>query len=528
MATAPKKVGLDRDEVEETASELSRAMVELRESELRFRQLAESISEVFFLTDASLGRMLYVSPAYETIWGRSCESLYAAPRSWAHLIPPRDRARVLAVLQSPQPGGGFQFEYPIVRDDGTRRMIRARGFPIRDERGHVYRIAGIATDITEMTNAGMELRESERRYGEMLRNLELIAVMVDREGIILDCNPCFLRLTGWCRPDVIGKNFLELFLPPEQGQVRDVLSTLLHDSPAAWHYENEILTRSGERLLVRWNNTLLHSAAGDVIGTAGIGEDITHRREVEAEVRRLNANLERRLRDGTAALRAANQELETFDYSISHDLRAPLNRIEGFGAMLDQQYGGKLDAHGRELLSRIMEAGRGMQLLVADLLALSTVTHGEMHRSAVDLGAVGRSVVASLHKSDPGRAVRLDAPDGLIAEADAGLVRVVLENLLGNAWKFTRDRSPAHIDIGCLNNASERVFFVRDDGVGFDIAKAGELFTPFRRLHSRADYEGTGIGLATVQRIVRRHGGRVWAESTVDGGATFFFTLSPV
>jgi signal transduction histidine kinase len=322
---------------------------------------------------------------------------------------------------------------------------------------------------------------------------------------------------------VIGKNCFRLFLPADD---RGVLSTLFQDSPEAWHYENEILTRSGERLLVRWNNTLLRSPTGEVIGTASIGEDITHRRQVEDEVRRLNANLERRVRDGTAELRAANKELEAFDYSISHDLRAPLNRIEGFGAMLDQQYGEKLDAHGRGLLHRIMEAGRGMQLLVADLLALSTVTHGEMHRSPVDLGTVGRSILASLRKSDPARAVSLNAPDGLIVEADAGLIRVVLENLLGNAWKFTRRRTPAHIEIGCIEDAAERVFFVRDDGVGFDPAQAGELFTAFRRLHPSADYEGTGIGLATVQRIVRRHGGRVWAEAVVDGGATVFFTLS--
>jgi PAS domain S-box-containing protein len=378
----------------------------------------------------------------------------------------------------------------------------------------------------DIRRSSEDLRESERRYGDMVNNLELIAVMVDGEGLLLDCNPCFLRLTGWHRSEVIGKNWFEQFIPPEQHEVRARLSTLLRDAPPAWHYENQILTRAGERLCVRWNNTVLRARSGEVIGTASIGEDITQRKMAEDEVRRLNADLERRVSDRTAELRAANRELEAFDYSISHDLRAPLNRIECFCAMLGEQYGEKLGAQGTELLQRIAAAGRGMDLLVADLLALSTVTHGELQRSRVDLGEMGRSIVASLNKSEPGRAVRVDAQERLSVEADPGLVRIVLENLIGNAWKFTRSRSQAHIEIGCLDTASERVFFVRDDGVGFDMAHAGEVFTPFRRLHSRAEYEGTGIGLATVQRIVRRHGGRVWAEAVVDGGATVFFTLS--
>lgn len=243
--------------------------------------------------------------------------------------------------------------------------------------------------------------------------------------------------------------------------------------------------------------------------------DITERKRFEHALNEKNVELE-----------AANKELEAFDYSIAHDLRAPLNRIEGFTAMLAQQYGERLDPRGQELLQRIAEAGRSMDQLVGDLLALSTVTRGTLGRRTVDMSALAHSIVTALRKSEPAREVRFDVPAGITVRADPGLLRVVLENLLGNAWKFTRLRSPAHIEMGCLDSGSERVFFVRDNGAGFDIANVRKLFKPFQRLHSGRDFEGTGIGLATVQRIVGRHGGRVWVEAAPDHGATFFFTMS--
>ncbi len=210
---------------------------------------------------------------------------------------------------------------------------------------------------------------------------------------------------------------------------------------------------------------------------------------------------------------------------MAHDLRAPLNRIEGYRALLAEQYGEKLDPRGRELLLRIAEAGRSMDQLVGDLLTLSTATRGTLVRRTVDMSALARSIASALRKAEPAREVRFDAPACTTARGDPGLLQVVLENLLGNAWKFTRLRAQAHVEMGCIDCDSERIFFVRDNGAGFDIAQAARLFKPFERLHSGRDFEGTGIGLATVQRIVGRHGGRVWAEAAPDRGATFLFTL---
>ncbi len=270
------------------------------------------------------------------------------------------------------------------------------------------------------------------------------------------------------------------------------------------------------------NGTLYEELGGQA---AKLEEEVTKRKFAEDEARRLNAELERRVAERTAELEAANLELESFDYSISHDLRAPLRRMQGLSAMLLEQYADKLDEHGKDYLRRIDSAGQGMDQLIEDLLKLSIVTRGEMRRTEVDVSALAQGVFGALQRANPGREVECVVAPGLIVRADYGLLRVVLENLLGNAWKFTGKTLGARIEVGCTLHDRARVFFVRDNGAGFDMAYAKKLFSPFQRLHSAGEFEGTGIGLATVHRIIRRHGGRVWAESAIDQGATFYFTL---
>ena len=251
----------------------------LHASELRFRQMAENIRDVFFLIDADTNRMLYISPAYEEIWGRSRESAYANPESWTEAIHPDDRASAYQAYKEGMAAGTFEHEYRIVRPDGSIRWMEVRGFPVRDDAGRIARVAGIVADITERKQAARELRESERRFSAMLDNVDLVSVMLDREARITYCNDCFLRLTGWQLEEVIGRNWFELFIPPEFDDVKEIFAALLANLPEAWHHENEILTRSGERRLIRWNNSVLRSGAGDVIGTASIGEDITEQKK---------------------------------------------------------------------------------------------------------------------------------------------------------------------------------------------------------------------------------------------------------
>jgi DNA-binding response OmpR family regulator len=227
-------------------------------------------------------------------------------------------------------------------------------------------------------------------------------------------------------------------------------------------------------------------------------------------------------------LERKNSELEAFSYSVSHDLRSPLRSIDGFSQLLLDDHADKLDARGQDYLRRVRESAQRMGELIDDLLLLSRVGRAELKRDRVDLSIIARTVAEELKRKDPSREIVLHIENQLFVEADGGLMRVVLDNLLGNAWKFTTKVSEARIEVGANCQDGGTVFFVRDNGAGFDMSYAEVLFRPFKRLHSESEFPGTGIGLATVHRIIDRHGGRIWADSTVGQGATFHFTISPV
>ena len=248
--------------------------------------------------------------------------------------------------------------------------------------------------------------------------------------------------------------------------------------------------------------------------------------QLEASYKVTQMELERLVAERTLNLTNLNQELEAFSYSVAHDLRAPLRSIDGFSQALLEDYANKLDPEGRKYLQNVRESAQEMAQLIDDLLMLSRVTRSEFHRAKVNLTALARSVLARLQRNEPERKVELIISDGLVAEADARLLGVLLENLLGNAWKFTGKRPMARIEVSAREEDGRLVYFVRDNGAGFNMKYAEKLFGVFQRLHSDTEFEGTGIGLATVQRIVRRHGGRVWAEGAVGQGATVYFTLN--
>jgi light-regulated signal transduction histidine kinase (bacteriophytochrome) len=244
----------------------------------------------------------------------------------------------------------------------------------------------------------------------------------------------------------------------------------------------------------------------------------------EANARLLTANQE--LREAKVAVESANRELEAFSYSVAHDLRAPLRSLNGFGLILLEDYAEKLDEEGRRCLQHIRDSAREMAQLIEDLLKLSHVTRGEFQREQVNLTNIALTIAARLQKEQPARRVDFVIVDGLTDEGDARLLAIALENLIGNAWKYSSKRAEARIDVGVTVRNGRRAYFVRDNGAGFEMTHADKLFGVLQRLHSAAEFEGTGIGLAPVQRIIRRHGGHIWAEAKVDEGATFHFTLS--
>ena len=290
---------------------------------------------------------------------------------------------------------------------------------------------------------------------------------------------------------------------------------------------NEMIGQIGERdAALRESNEMLERRVRE--RTEHLQREIGERRRAENEVRLLNDELEARVTARTAQLAAANRELEAFSYSVSHDLRSPLRSIDGFSQILLEDYGDRLDDEGRKYLARVCGAARSMGQLIDDLLGLARVSRSELRPERIDVSEMASSIAARLREIEPQRQVDFEIEADLTAWADAALLRVALENLLGNAWKYTSKHEQAHISVGTQSDGSEPVFFVRDDGAGFDMAYRDKLFGPFQRLHSADEFEGTGIGLATVQRIVQRHGGKVWAEGEIERGATIYFTLPEV
>jgi signal transduction histidine kinase len=260
---------------------------------------------------------------------------------------------------------------------------------------------------------------------------------------------------------------------------------------------------------------------------ADLGREIAERRRIEEEMTQLNIDLERRVRERTAQLEMTNSELESFCYSVSHDLRGPLRAIDGFGQALTDELAGKLSADAQRYFDRIRAGTQRMGQLIEDLLNLSKVSRGALEYREVDLSALANGVIRDLKVQDPHRQVDISVWEGIRVNGDARLLRAALENLLGNAWKFTGKTESARIEVGTMRDGNRSVYFVRDNGAGFDMAYADKLFGAFQRLHGMEEFPGTGIGLATVQRIVHRHGGRIWADAAPGRGAVFYFTLAP-
>jgi PAS domain S-box-containing protein len=321
------------------------------------------------------------------------------------------------------------------------------------------------------------------------------------------------ELLGIPRAELIGKSDRDFF-PPSEAEFfvekdRETLrAKALVDIP-----EEPIQTRGGQRWLATKKVPIIDDQ-GRPAYLLGISRDITERKRAEAAIAAARE-----------AADAAHKELEAFSYSVAHDLRAPLRAIDGFSQAIVEDHAAQLGSGGLALLARVRAAAQRMGLLIDDLLALSRVTRAEIVRSRVDVAALVRTTIAGLLRGEPTRVVALDVQPDLRAEADARLLAIVLDNLLANAWKFTSKRADARIEIGAQSVEGARRYFVRDNGAGFDMAYSAKLFGVFERLHPAGEYPGTGIGLATVKRIVERHGGRAWAESAVGQGATFYFTL---
>ncbi|MDB5869083.1 MAG: multi-sensor signal transduction histidine kinase [Polaromonas sp.] len=706
IATAIRLAGLALERVRSEAALVS--------SETRFRELAENIEDVFYNIDARTRQVRYISPSYEKVWGRSCESVYAGLDSSVDAVVPEDRHIMALANERTRMGKVTSLEYRIFLPDGQIRWISARAYPVLNAAGKLERIVGTSRNITERKLADLELARTNRALQMLSRSSIAINRINDEAGLLAEVCRVAVEVGGYrmawvgyaqddedktiepaahagdetgylaaiklCwRDDEPGgrgpagqairtgqpqqsgdiskadnhffwadaalergyrsalmlplkneqRSFgllclyageVQQFAPEEVKLLQELADTLafgilslrarlerrrseeaarqaaakLHEQASLINLtQDAILVSNLDRTLRFWNkgaerlygwpadavlgNTMAtlmyrdpqvledyfqqilaegsdwtgefeHRASdgsvvhvearssvvrdehGQINGIMAVITDIHERKQAREEILRLNASLEERVQQRTAQLKFANQQLEAFSYSVSHDLRSPLSAINGFSALLEKALTKSAEAplaeRNRHYLARIRAGVGQMGELIDAMLSLAQVSRSSLSWEQVDLSAQAQALVLGFQENEPDRVAQLRVEPGLLAQGDPRLLRQVLDNLLGNAWKFTAGKACACITVGrAPGSGDETVFFVRDNGAGFDMAYVEKLFGAFQRLHTQAEFAGTGIGLATVQRIIARHGGRAWAESVKGEGATFYFTL---
>lgn len=369
------------------------------------------------------------------------------------------------------------------------------------------------------------LRVSEEKFRTLVQSQSDLICQNRPDGTLIFANDAYCRFFGKRLDELVGYKFGNSIPEAQRERAIAHLAAVTPDRPSATQ-EHEVIRADGETRQFEWTSSAVFDDAERPTMFFAIGHDITMRKRAEKELYRLNVELEQRVKDRTADLADANEELEAFAYSVTHDLRTPLRSLDGFSRILLQDHAGSLDDKARHYLDRISAASRNMGQLIDDILALSRSARGEFRRETLDLSEMAREITERLASTEPERPVTVDIAERLEAEGDRALVSTMLENLLDNAWKFTAKTDQAEIAFGADSRGDRRVFFVRDNGVGFDMAYADKLFAPFQRLHGADEFEGNGVGLASVARVIRRHGGEAWAEGEVDKGATFYFSFS--
>jgi PAS domain S-box-containing protein len=464
---------------------------------------------VVFLKDEE-GRYLFVNRRFARIVGSAPEQITGKTGFdlFTKEIAQAAREHDLKVLRSEEP---LEFEETVQYADGPHTHLAVK-FPLRGLPGKTVAICGISTDITERKRA----EEERDRFFDLSRDVICIATF---DGYFKALNPAWERTLGFSREELMARPFLE-FIHPDDASASQVEVEKLAGGMETVNFENRFYCRDGSWRWFSWNAR----AAVPQRLIYATGRDITERKRSQAQITQLNADLQNR----ATQLEAANKELEAFSYSVSHDLRAPLRHIDGFVKLLNKQASEKLDERGRRYLDIIADSARQMGTLIDDLLIFSRMSRTELRQAKVSTDSLVHEAIGGLQSETNGRQINWKIASLPEVSADAAMLRQVWVNLIANAVKYSRTRQPAEIEIGCNSDNGELVFFVRDNGVGFDMQYAHKLFGVFQRLHRAEEFEGTGIGLANVRRIVHRHGGRTWADGKVDGGATFFFSLPKI
>ncbi len=504
-----------------------RAEEEVRGTRNLLDSIVENIPAMVFLKDAERLGFVRFNSAAETMTGFSREEMAGKtdydffPREEADFFRGKDQEvlREHKLLDVP--------EEALRTKDGQIRILHTRKIAIHGDNGKPLYLLGISEDVTEVKRREVAEQKAAREIEDLYNNAPCGYHSLDAGGCLLSINNTELSWLGYRREDVVNRMAFRELLTEASAKEFDRNFARFRERGLEQGLEYEMRRRDGSLFQVSLSSTAVYDAAGAFQASRSTIFDVTDRRNAEAEVRHLNERLERRAAD----LEAANRELEAFSYSVSHDLRAPLRHINGFADLLLRHAPESLDEKSLRYLGTISDSAKQLGVLIDELLVFSRMGRTEMRRTRVDLQLLTREVIDSLEDEWKGRTIDWMVRDMPAVQGDPSMLRLVLVNLLSNAVKFTRTRQEAHIEVGAVDpdparaDGREDVIYVRDNGVGFDMRYARKLFGVFQRLHHVNEFEGTGIGLANVRRIIQRHGGRTWAEGEVDRGATFFFSL---
>ena len=495
---------------------------EIRAGAVYNRSLLEASLDPL-VTIGSSGAITDVNSATEEATGYERAELIGTDFSGYFTEPDRARAGYESVFRD-----GTVRDYPLGlrHRDGTIMPVLYNASVYRDPSGEVLGVFAAARDVTEIKRTQDALTESEERLQALVDNAPVGIDDVGLDGEIVQANDYFCRLTGYTADELRSLRIQDITHPDDVGADVVGLQRLRSGEATSFSMRKRYVRKDGDVVWAELSRTMVRGPDGQPRRLVSAVRDLTAQLQAEAQVQALTAELEGRVRQRTAELERANHNLEAFTYSVSHDLRAPLRALSGFSQALLEDYADRLDEAGRGYTTRIQAASERMATLIDDLLHLSRVSRAEMNIEPVNLSAEVAGVAEDLRAREPGRRVRFVIEDSVWVTADRALIRSVVQNLVENAWKFTAYRDDATIEFATTTAQGAGVCcYVRDNGAGFDPAYAGKLFQPFQRLHTDAEFPGSGIGLASVRRIIERHGGRTWAEGAVGEGACFYFTL---
>jgi PAS domain S-box-containing protein len=498
-------------------TELKRAEQALKESEEKFSKAFRSSPNTIVITTLKEGRFIEVNDSFTDLTGYTREEVIGNTaidfNLWAD---PEDRDRMLRILKRDGRVHNHEFNFRVKSGEIRTWTFSAELIDIGPEPCMI----SMTMDITEQKRAQETIKESEEKFSKAFHSSPAaISISLLSDGSFIEINNSYTQITGYTRKELIGHNAEEYNMWAKAEQ-KDSMVNKMQNREKMNNEEYEFRSKSGKIKTMLVSSEYLTLGGKPCVLVAST--DITERKKTEEKLKETLKDLEH----SSAQLAATNKELETFSYSVSHDLRSPLRSIDGFSQALLEDYEDSLDEIGKDYLNRLRTASQKMGELIDGLLKLSRLTRGQMHQEEVDLSTLVEEITSRLHENEPKRKVDFIIRKGLVAQGDRELLRALFENLLGNAWKFTSKSEKARIEFGITKNGKKTTYFINDNGAGFDMVYADKLFGAFQRLHDASEFAGTGIGLATVLRIINRHGGNIWAKGAVDKGATFYFTLN--